>query len=276
MRLAVFSDMHSNIFALEAILADIRSCGVDRLVCAGDFFGYYPWAAETFETLRRIELTGVLGNHDHLILEILGLRSPLSVDRPRPAYFDAAAQNSAQLGQNATAWLTSLPQKTTFQAGSWQVHLAHGTPDDPLEGRFYPDNNTCFDWFPCSGEILILGHTHYPLVRRVQRGGLLLNPGSVGQPRDGDARPSWLLLDLGESNNALRQPLISLRRVDYDRPRVMEMLRNMGWSPRFIAALDKTTPGPLPISRSDETRFPKNARSTLPKAGLKSDQGVVT
>ena len=207
--------------------------------------------------------------------EILGLRSPLSVDRPRPAYFDAAAQNSAQLDQNATAWLTCFRRRLHFKRvrGRCIWPTAHRRS---LEGRFYPDNNTCFDWFPCSGEILILGHTHYPLVRRVQRGGLLLNPGSVGQPRDGDARPSWLLLDLGESSNALRQPLISLRRVDYDRPRVMEMLRNMGWSPRFIAALDKTTPGPLPISRSDETRFPKNARSTLPKAGLKSDQGVVT
>ena len=239
MRLAVFSDVHSNPFALRAVLADVAVWRADLLLCAGDVFGYYPWAQETFEMLHGLTLRTVLGNHDELVRDTL-LHADARPASP-PPYFEAAAQNGRALSVEAREWLHALPTQLELNLAGRRIRMVHGTPDDLLEGRFYPDNTCLFPWFPGAGEILILGHTHHPIVREFAGGGLLINPGSVGQPRDGDPRPSWIALEV----TAAKECRAELRRVNYDTSGPMALLREMNWPPRFIAALNKTTPGPL-------------------------------
>jgi putative phosphoesterase len=241
MRAAIFSDIHSNPFALRAVLADIGKHQPDLILCAGDIFGYYPWAQQTFELLRPLCARTVLGNHDRLVLETLGLVS----EKPggqRPSYYEAAQLNGMELSSEAREWLKHLPASLAVEAGSWRIRMAHGTPENLLEGRFYPDDTAQPAWLPAAKEILVLGHTHYPILRRTDGGGWLLNPGSVGQPRDGEPQPSWISLELTDAGGAHAE----LHRVAYDQFEPMALLTARHWPEKFIRALNKTNSGPLP------------------------------
>jgi putative phosphoesterase len=241
MRVAILSDIHSNPFALRAVLTDIRGQKPDLILCVGDIFGYYPWAQQTFELLQPFGPRTVLGNHDRLVLETLGL-APENASRQRPSYHEAARLNGVQLSSDAREWLNHLPTSLTIEIGSWHIRLVHGTPENLLEGRFYPDDTSRPSWLPATNEILVFGHTHYPIVRRMDSGGFLLNPGSVGQPRDGQQRPSWISLELTEA----RGVRADLHRVAYDQFEPMALLEAMHWPEKFIRALNKIIPGPLP------------------------------
>lgn len=227
MLVAVLSDIHSNVSALRAVLRDSERAGVGEVWLGGDTFGYYPWAAETFRVVDGLSDVAVLGNHDGWVL------APASA--PIRILADIARQNADDLASDRPAaleWLASLPPERRFDSGGWKVTIAHGTPDDPLEGRYYPDDPGRYRWLPRAGEILILGHTHYPLLRGDARTGLVLNPGSVGQPRDGDPMPSWALLDLTSGS-------AELRRSAYDNDAVIGRLRSLGWDGQITEALQK-------------------------------------
>lgn len=232
MRCAIISDIHSNKYALCAVLDDIKRRGADILLNAGDTFGYYPWAREVYELLRPLALSSVAGNHDQMILGLL-------VPAPAPSYWQAVEQNRATLGEAALAWLRSLPLELAIPAGDLRLRMVHGTPGNPLEGRWYPDRKPANEtWLPPSGAVQVMGHTHYPMTATLPNGGLLLNPGSVGQPRDGDPRPSWMLFDTATSK-------VQVLRTEYALPAAMRELKAMGWNERSIRALSKNVHGPL-------------------------------
>jgi putative phosphoesterase len=232
MVVAVLSDIHSNVFALRAVLRDLESVGVDEIWLGGDAFGYYPWAAETFRALDEVSTVAVLGNHDSWVLD---------ADSAPPALVgEIACGNAEDLALHTPAalnWLVSLPPARSFEREGWKITIAHGTPDDPLEGRYYPDDDLQHSWLPRPNETLVLGHTHYPLLRGDVRTGLLLNPGSVGQPRDGNPMPSWALLDLATGR-------AELRRSAYDHTAVIRRLRLREWDDDVTRALGRERVSP--------------------------------
>ena len=226
MRCALISDIHANKYALRAVMASVHKHRVDTIVNAGDTFGYYPWAAEVFAAVEALMTISVIGNHDALILD--------SVRPPQlPGYWDAIEQNRRVLPPRAMVWLRSLPLELDLCLDGRRIRVVHGTPDEPLTGRLYPDYRGPDPlWLPATGEVLVLGHTHYPMVRGCLGEGLLLNPGSVGQPRDGDPRASWMLLDTDTL-------AVELVRVAYDHHAAMRELSTMGWNERSIRVLNK-------------------------------------
>jgi predicted phosphodiesterase len=227
MLVAVLSDIHSNVFALKAVLRDIERVGVAEVWVCGDTFGYYPWAADTFRLLQETRPVAVLGNHDAWVAD--GQSAPTGITG------EIAQRNAADLAIHIPAaldWLADLAPTRRFECIGWKITIVHGTPDDPLEGRYYPDDTHSYPWFPREGEILLLGQTHYPLLRGNAGFGLLLNPGSVGQPRDRNPMPSWALLDLASGT-------AELRRTTYDNVNVVERLRVLEWDEYVTSALDK-------------------------------------
>lgn len=227
MLVAVLSDIHSNAFALHAVLSDAEVAGVDEIWVCGDTFGYYPWAADSFRLLKQTQSTAILGNHDGWVAD--GRSAPMHV------IGEIARRNAADLAlhcPSALDWLGALAPMNEFGRDGWKITMTHGTPDDPLEGRYYPDDAHPYPWLPGEGEILLLGQTHYPLLRGDARRGLLLNPGSVGQPRDRNPMPSWALLDLATGH-------AELRRTAYDNTSVMSLLRTLEWDDYVTRALDK-------------------------------------
>ncbi len=227
MRCAVISDIHANRAALAATLAAIADAKVDLILNGGDTFGYYAWPMDVYDMLRPLPVESVLGNHDRMVLGGEGTR-------PFPSYGPIIQHNRAKLTPAAWKWLRSLPLETRFLCGKTSIRMVHGTPDNPLEGRLYPDQALDgIPWLPQHHEVLILGHTHYPMIAHTSAGGLLINPGSVGQPRDGDPRSSWILIDTDAFT-------ASLLRVAYDRALTTQELRQLNWPEQAVWALNKT------------------------------------
>ncbi|MFB6111086.1 MAG: metallophosphoesterase [Halobacteriaceae archaeon] len=195
MRIGLVSDIHANKVAFDAVL-DALPEDVDQLLCAGDVVGYNPWPAECVAMVRDREIPTVAGNHERMVLADRNFRgngmAAAGVDHARAALDDAAM-----------TWLASLP--TDRRALDGRVRVVHGHPENP-DRYTYPDQ-----FRPeLLGEerVLVMGHTHVQHAEQYEE-EIVVNPGSVGQPRDEDPRAAYAILDLEE-------PSIDLRRVEYD------------------------------------------------------------
>jgi putative phosphoesterase len=194
MRIAIISDIHSNLQALEAVLQKIDSSDVDAIYCLGDVVGYGADPEVCVSIVRdRCALT-VVGNHDRAVALEEGLDFLPSAGR------EAAIHNRTKLSDDQLEYLAALPLVLTDQDCTL-VHASPETPERWLRINSFLTGNTQFSHF--STDICFVGHTHSPAVMsdsigvsQVRRGHrFLINVGSVGQPRDGDARASFGLFD---------------------------------------------------------------------------------
>ena len=220
MQVAVLSDIHSNKIALDAVLDDLAGdSGVkpDAMVCAGDVVGYNPWPAECVVAVREREIPTVMGNHDRAVASDTTFRfnsmAAAGVEHAREA-----------LDDDALGWLAGLPDSRTVLDG--RLKLVHGHPDDP-DRYTYPDE---FSASMLGGEdVLVTGHTHVQ-GHRIFEEGIVMNPGSVGQPRDSDPRASYAVVDLEDL-------AVEERRVEYDIDAVVEAVQEVGLPERIGSRL---------------------------------------
>jgi len=211
MRIAVVSDIHSNKVALDAVLDDLPP--VDGIVCAGDVVGYNPWPAACLDAVRERTIPTVMGNHDRAVATGTAFR----FNSMAGAGVEHARE---QLDDDAVAWLRDLPDTRTAFDG--RVKLVHGHPDDP-DRYTYPE-----EFAPSmlgDEDVLVTGHTHVQ-GHEIFDEGTVVNPGSVGQPRDGDPRAAYALLDLDDGS-------VAERRVDYDIDAVAAAVRDAGLPERI-------------------------------------------
>lgn len=229
MNIAVLSDIHSNKFALASTLKFLENKTIDRFIFLGDYFGYYPWAQETFLLLKSCFPNAItlLGNHDKLILA----NNP---PNPIPEYWDVINQNKNNLSSDAIQWLSNLNPEAKFVLDGINFSCYHGTPDDSLMGRYYPDNINEYKWFPKQDEIVLMGHTHYPILKKTINNGLIINPGSVGQSRDGNLDSSICIINTNDFN-------VNFFRIPYPINDAIKELTNTNWYPRAIKSLQKNT-----------------------------------
>lgn len=237
MRTLVVSDIHSNIVALEAAVADAeRAGGVDGVWCLGDVVGYGPEPLACVARLRQLNATVICGNHDAAAVGRLDL-----------AWFNAYAAEAcrwtqAQLTPEVHAYLADLPERTV--AGPFT--LVHGMPREPLTGYLVSIGQAQDAWYETGAAAIMVGHTHVPFVctedggmERPGPGGLratlgsghlLLNPGSVGQPRDGDPRAAYAVYDDVTG-------VVQLHRVWYDIPATQRRMTEVGLPEPLISRL---------------------------------------
>jgi putative phosphoesterase len=215
MRVGVISDVHGNSVALDAVFEDMPD--VDALVCAGDVVGYNPWPAECVAAVRRREAPTVMGNHDRAV----ATGSAFRFNDMAAAGVEHARET---LDDDALEWLSALPDERTVLDD--RVKLVHGHPENP-DHYTYPD-----EFGPDllgDEDVLVMGHTHVQ-AHETYAEGVVMNPGSVGQPRDGDARAAYALLDLDDRS-------VEERRVEYDVDRVVEAVRDAGLPQRIGSRL---------------------------------------
>lgn len=229
MKIGLLSDIHSNCYALESVMKEASKRGINKFIILGDIFGYYPWAKETFNLIKKMQIFKIVkGNHDYIVEG--KLKSSLSKE-----IHVIAKKNRNDLKRFAPkslAWLNNLSFAENFKYENYEYTICHGTPEDPINGRYYPDNNKKYMWFPKKNQIVIMGHTHYPLEKKLSNGGKIINPGSVGQPRDDKIGASWIIYDTGSSS-------VEFVRSIYDIEKVAAILTRLKWNKKAIIALNK-------------------------------------
>lgn len=236
MRVAVVSDIHANLTALEAVLAAAEADAVDALWCLGDTVGYGPRPNECCGLVAARASVSLCGNHDLGVLGTIDL-AEFSGDAAV-----AAAWTRRELRPESRDWLASLEPKGERDG----VALFHGSARDPVWEYVLTDEAAVATLLLTTEQLVLVGHSHAALnvalrgselEAGLSEAGLvlglgearwLLNPGSVGQPRDGDPRAAYLVLDL-EARTA------SFRRVPYDIERTQSEIRDAGL-PEVLAA----------------------------------------
>jgi predicted phosphodiesterase len=219
MRIAIIADIHSNLEALLAVLARIDALGADEIVCLGDIVGYNADPNECLDIIRTMDIRCILGNHDACAS---GLEEP---DSFNPAARRAVLWTRAELTGEHRVFLKSLPREQRVG----DVFLFHGSIHDTNRYILYmndaADNFTELAGMGSSLRIGFFGHTHMravlscyrkavsveraPDLKLVEKKRYLINPGSVGQPRDSDPRASFLVYDSDDHR-------VTFNRVDYD------------------------------------------------------------
>jgi predicted phosphodiesterase len=237
-KVAVISDVHANLPALEAVLAAIEAAGPDELWCLGDLTGYGADPAPcTRIVLERADVC-LAGNHDMVITGEIGLEA-FSSDARAAAEWTMAVLQAEDLER-----LRSL--EPTGERGG--VELYHGSIRDPV-WEYVIDDRTAAVCLELQGTPLsLVGHSHVPLAYgyagekflgglagagtrlEVSPGPFLLNPGSVGQPRDGDPRAAYMTLDLDAGT-------AEWHRIDYDVRAAQTAIRDAGLPLRLGARL---------------------------------------
>jgi diadenosine tetraphosphatase ApaH/serine/threonine PP2A family protein phosphatase len=237
MRVAVISDVHGNEEALRAVLADLERDSPDALWCLGDLVGYGPQPNECCAVVAERADICLVGNHD---LVALGT-ADVDVRDFNPEAAAAALWTREELSPASRAFLESLAPS----AGAQGVELYHASPRDPVWEYVLTDEAAVAAFRHSTADVVLVGHSHIALTlvdrgrgldgglapagTRVQLAGRrLLNPGSVGQPRDGDPRAAWLLLDL-------EHRFATFRRVPYSVETAQAEIRRRGL-PESLAA----------------------------------------
>jgi predicted phosphodiesterase len=238
MRIAVLSDIHANLAALQAVTADLPE--VDQVWVLGDIVGYGPQPNEVIAALQELGARSVLGNHDGAAIG--------TVDA---AYFNPDARAAIEwtagvVDANARAYIATLPEVRR----DGDLTAVHGSPRDPIweyiTGPGIAEANLgSFDTRLC-----LFGHTHLPMVFRAVDGGMdavmglpderialgdtraLLNPGSVGQPRDGLPDAAYAILETGDAADT-----VEFRRVRYDIDATQRLMQERGLPPRLADRL---------------------------------------
>lgn len=223
MRLVVLSDIHANLAALEKVLEDMPDC--DELYCLGDLVGYGAEPNEVVDAVKAHGSTVVLaGNHDNAV--VTGDSSGF-VDYA----VNAIQWTRSRVSSENMSYLQTLRPSSRRRVAEVDIGLFHGSPRDPLNEYIFPGTSPSVlkDLFRISGtEMLLQGHTHVPMFFKDGR-KILLNPGSVGQPRDGDRRASYMILDL-DGDRIMHK----FRRVQYDVEKTSAKILDAGL-PRFLA-----------------------------------------
>ncbi len=219
----VISDAHANYDALTRVLESVRYEG---LIFLGDSVDYGPQPAETLDLLREVGAIMLKGNHDAAAAHGISCKCAEEL-RPLSEYTREEITMKSLSGEDLK-FLAELPEKVEFEIDGRRVYAVHASPRDHLYGYVMPDvsdeelESELYDVSPTSPfprrvdhDLILLGHTHRAMIRKLR--GLILNPGSVGQPRDGDPRASFALL--GEE--------VRIERIEYDVENVVRKIKDL-------------------------------------------------
>lgn len=217
MRYGIFSDIHSNLEALEAVLKAYKRASIDKYLCVGDVVGYAADPGECIRKVRELTATTVAGNHDWASAD------KFCLDYFNPQAAKAIIWTKARLNKQESYFLASL--KLTFS--NEDLTLVHATLDDPAGFAYLTDAGTAIQTFDLlNNPICFVGHTHLPgafiqnedkridyssqeMLKLKKKKKYIVNVGSVGQPRDGNPAASYCIYDTDKK-------IVWIKRIDYD------------------------------------------------------------
>lgn len=239
MRVAVISDVHANYHALDAVLREIDAARVDAVWCLGDTVGYGPRPNECCDVVKARASHCLVGNHDLVVL------GELSVGDFNGEAAAAAIWTTQALTPESREFLAALKPLGAVEG----VDLFHASARDPVWEYVLTEEAAEGTLARSDAPLVLVGHSHVALALTTVDGRIgggpapggstvalagrwLLNPGSVGQPRDGDPRAAWLLMDLDEM-------FAEFRRVAYSIERTQAEMRERGLPSTLAARLER-------------------------------------
>ncbi len=240
MRTLIISDIHSNLEALESVLRHAeRNGGFDRVWCLGDMVGYGPDPSACLRRLREFDVVAVAGNHDFAAAGVIDAADF------NGAAFTAIRWTAGQIDHEESSYLAGLPQVSVQPPFT----LVHGSLRDPIVEYLTHPSQAVVTLNLLTTDYCLVGHSHYPFICR-ENGGMplflpmpesqavhldgercIINPGSVGQPRDRDVRASYAVFDDGALT-------VEHHRVKYDRAATQAKMRRAGLPEYLIDRLD--------------------------------------
>jgi protein phosphatase len=244
-KIAIVSDIHGNLAALKAF----PEAGYDQLWCLGDLVDYGPRPREVIQWVQKNAAVAVRGNHDHAV--------GLDVDPQCSPAFSGLADVTrkytlAIVSESEREFLRKLSIHREFEVGKANIYCVHATPSDPLFG-YCAENSDRWqqEVDRIAADVLVVGHTHTPFIRRIGR-TLIVNPGSLGQPKTGRSLACYAVYEDGN---------FSLKEYEYPIQETEQDIRNMPISPQdqeaLIAVLHTGTPSPSADARPSHDTSPR-------------------
>lgn len=215
MRIGLISDIHSNAPALEVILEHLEGAGVDTIIHAGDLIGYNPYPNEVIQMLKRSKVSSIKGNHEVILLTMDTRRANIIAEM-------ATRWTDKVLSSESREYIANLDDSIRVEFEDLTMAVYHGSPSDVFE-YIYAIDATSELLEEANADILVLGHTHTPFDREV-KAGLIVNPGSVGQPRDGNWMTGCTILNPEKME-------IERVRLPYDVEAVVSKIEEVGLHP---------------------------------------------
>jgi len=206
MLIGLIADVHSNAVALKAVLSALDASGVEKILHAGDVIGYNPYPDETVELFKRNKIISILGNHDRALIT-----GDTSGFNPYAALALEWTRNV--ISPDNIDYFLGLKNIESIAIENQRIVMVHGSPYD-IEEYIYPEHATPELLSAVKGDVLVLGHTHIQFKKEFPE-GVIVNPGSVGQPRDGNHDAAFAVLDTASG-------MIELKRAAYDIEKVIE------------------------------------------------------
>lgn len=230
MKIAIISDIHGNLQALDAVLADIDDQQVDTVYCLGDLVGYGAAPNEVIQKIRARGLPTIMGNYDDGVgFERDDCGCAYREESERERGDRSLAWTKAHVWNENKLYLQSLVPEIRFEADSKRVLLVHGSPRKMNEYLFEDRPLSSFRRLAASSDadVIVFGHTHKPYVKDVD-GVRFVNAGSVGKPKDGDWRACYAIL----------APEVTFRRVTYDVAAAAAAIRATDLPDEFALAIE--------------------------------------
>ena len=217
MKIAIISDIHSNVYALMNVFDDIDDQKADLIVCLGDLVGYGPHPNETISYIKRKNVLCLKGNYDASVVD-----NDFSYIRQTDINSFTLPWTVAELRAANKYYLNGLPENLTLNFNKKSIKFVHGSPNKINEYLFENEENTKQVMADLKEDILICAHTHIPAVKQFGN-KLFINCGSVGKPKIGSTNSTYCLLDidpLGKVTPQIRQVSYEVKKIIKD----MEML----------------------------------------------------
>lgn len=211
--IALISDIHGNYEALKCVLAKIDEMNISEIFCLGDVVGYYSQVNECCEILRKRNVQCVMGNHDWYLVSGSNCPRSRSVNKCIEYQRDVISRENK-------SWISTFP----VVINRYGVSMVHGGWYNPIDEYLEPDDGY---FEKLNGKFFTSGHHHIQCIRRFKQ-KLYCNPGSVGQPRDGDNRAAFAVFD---------GTAFKLHRVEYNIKQVGILMKQAGFSSYFYGSL---------------------------------------
>ena len=231
---AVITDIHANLPALQASLRRIDELGIEQIYCGGDLVGYGPHRNEVCALIQERAIPTIYGNYDHAIARDLhDCGCAYITPHDREIGQESVEWTLEHTDQRSKDFMRDLPFDLRFTVGEASVHLVHGSPRKVNEYLFEDKPASLYERLAAAEEadVLVFGHTHKPWDH--EYGGVrFVNCGSVGKPKDGDPRGAFAILDA--SSGSLE---VTIERVAYDAETVADEVRAAGLPAEFADKL---------------------------------------